>query len=73
MRRNPAANWKNEDVKYLCNEFQINCAPPRGGGSHCKIVHSKIAEKLAIPYKRSMKPVYIKKLVALVDKVRSQT
>ena len=73
MRRNPKADWKIADVKYLCDEFQITCDPPRGGGSHYKIAHPKIAEKLAVPYKRPIKPVYIRMLVAMVDKIRSGT
>ena len=73
MRRNPQGDWKIADVQSLCNEFGIACSPPRGGGSHYKVVHPKIAEKLAIPYKRPIKPAYIRKLVAMVDKLRSQT
>lgn len=70
MRENPAANWTMTDVEALCGEFDILCAPPRGGGSHYKIAHPGIAEKLTIPFKRPIKAVYIRHLVALVDRVR---
>ena len=70
MRENPAANWTMTDVEALCREFDILCAPPRGGGSHYKIAYPGIAEKLTIPFKRPIKTVYIRHLVALVDRVR---
>jgi hypothetical protein len=70
MRDNPAANWTIGDVEALCHEFGILCEPPRGGGSHYKIAHAGIAEKLTIPFKRPIKPVYIRHLVSLVDRVR---
>jgi len=44
----------------------------RGGGSHYKVAHAQMAEKLTIPYKRPIKPVYIRKLVAFIDAVRKQ-
>jgi hypothetical protein len=31
-----------------------------------------MAEKLTVPYKRPIKPVYIRKLVAFIDAVRKQ-
>ncbi|WEK51090.1 MAG: type II toxin-antitoxin system HicA family toxin [Candidatus Kaistia colombiensis] len=64
MRENPTANWTMSDVEALCREFDIHCAPPRGGGSHYKIAHPAIAEKLTVPSKRPIKAVYIRHLVA---------
>ena len=71
MRRNPAGDWTIRDVETLCREYLILCEPPRGGGSHYKVGHKMIAEKLTIPYKRPIKPVYIRKLVAFVEAVRA--
>jgi hypothetical protein len=70
MRRNPQGDWALSDVSAVCAEFEIVCAPPRGGGSHYKIVHPRMAEKLTIPSKRPIKPFYIKKLVAFIDQLR---
>ena len=70
MRDNPAANWTIGDIEAVCHEFGISCEPPRGGGSHYKIAHPGIAEKLTIPFKRPVKPVYIRHLVVLVDRLR---
>lgn len=71
MRRNPAADWRIDDVAALCGEFGILCEPPRGGGSHYKIGHARLAQKLTIPSKRPIKAVYVRKLVAFVDAVRA--
>lgn len=71
MRRHPAGDWRIEDVAALCGEFGVLCASPRGGGSHYKIAHPRMAEKLTIPFKRPIKAVYIRKLVAFVDAVRT--
>jgi hypothetical protein len=70
MRANPRANWRIEDVVALCKEHDIICEPPRGGGSHYKVGHPSQGEKLTIPYKRPIKAVYIRKLVAFADAVR---
>lgn len=71
MRRRPAGDWRIADVAALCREFGVLCEPARGGGSHYKIAHPRIAEKLTIPFKRPIKAVYIRKLVAFVDAVRN--
>ena len=71
MRGNPRGNWTITDVEKLCSEFNVLCSPPRGGGSHYKIAHARVAEKLTIPYKRPIKPIYIKMLVGFIDQLRS--
>ena len=71
MRRNPVGDWTIRDVETLCRQDGIFCEPPRGGGSHCKIAHPKMVEKLTIPYKQPIKPTYIRKLTAFVLAVRA--
>jgi hypothetical protein len=70
MRSNPAANWTIGDVEAVCREHAILCEPARGGGSHYKVAHPDVREKLTIPSKRPIKPVYIRRLVAFIDAVR---
>jgi hypothetical protein len=72
MRANPAAGWRMSDIEAVCRENGVFCAPPRGGGSHYKIGHPALATKLTIPYKRPIKPIYIRKLVAFLDAVRAR-
>lgn len=71
MRGNPRGDWRIADVQALCREFGILCETPRGGGSHYRIGHPRHPEKLTIPSKRPIKAVYIRNLVAFVDKVRT--
>lgn len=55
----------------VCREFAISCEKPRSGSSHYKVAHPAIAEILTVPFKGPIKPVYIRKLVAFIDAVRS--
>jgi hypothetical protein len=71
MRRNPRGDWRIADVVALCREFSILCEPVSGGGSHYKVGHPGIARKLTVPFKRPIKPVYIKNLVKFIDDVRA--
>jgi hypothetical protein len=69
IRQNPAADWRISDIEALCREFGVDCKPPRGGGSHYKVSHPRISEKLTIPFKRPIKAVYIRRLVVFIDSV----
>jgi hypothetical protein len=71
MRRNPTGDWTIADIQAVCREHNMLCEPARGGGSHYKVGHPRMVEKLTIPFKRPIKPVYIRKLVAFIDAVRS--
>jgi hypothetical protein len=70
MRHNPAGDWTIGDVEAVCREYGILCEPSRGGSSHFKVAHQRISEKLTVPFKRPIKPVYIRKLVNFIDAVR---
>jgi hypothetical protein len=71
MRRNPQGDWTIADVEALCREQGLRCTPPRGGGSHHKVSHPSVPEILTIPSRRPIKPVYIRRLVALIDALRA--
>jgi len=45
----------------------------RGGGSHYKIAHPRLARKLTVSFKRPIKPANIKQLVALADEAENLT
>jgi hypothetical protein len=70
MRRNPIGDWTIRDVEAVCREYDILCEAARGGSSHYKVAHARMREKLTIPYRRPIKPVYIRQLVAFIDGVR---
>jgi hypothetical protein len=46
------------------------CKASRAGSSHYKIAHPKMPKKLTIPFKRPIRPVYIRQLVAFVEELR---
>jgi hypothetical protein len=67
MRHNPR-DWRIEDVKTLCNAFEIDLDSP-SGGSHYGASDLSREHALTIPFARPIKAVYIKKLVTFVDAV----
>jgi hypothetical protein len=67
MRRNPAGDWTIKDVETLCRAHGVNCSPPTGGGSHYKVSHLSQRQILTIPFRKPIKPVYIRKLVRFID------
>lgn len=71
MRANPQGDWDISDVTAVCREHGIACESPRGGSSHYKVSHPSQVEILTVPFKRPIKPVYIRKLVAFVDAVEN--
>jgi predicted RNA binding protein YcfA (HicA-like mRNA interferase family) len=68
MRANPR-DWRIEDVIAVSEAFGLACTPPRKG-SHFKVKHEQLAEILTIPARRPIKPVYVRELVRLIDRLR---
>jgi hypothetical protein len=66
MRANPR-DWRIEDVETVCAAFGVELEPPRGGGSHWKVRDLLGAGTLIIPAHKPINPVYIRKLVALLE------
>ena len=71
MRRNPHGDWTIRDIESLCQEEGIRCEPARAGGSHYKVSHPVMTEILTVPFKRPIKPVYVRKLVRFIDALRT--
>jgi len=71
MRRNPQTDWRMSDVETVCRSYGVTCEAPRGGGSHYKVGHPRMREKLAIPFARPIKPVYIRALVRFIEAVEA--
>jgi hypothetical protein len=57
------------DVQAVCHEYGVRCEPSRGGGSHYKVFHVAVPGALTIPFKRPIKPVYIRQHVQLIDQL----
>lgn len=71
MRANPRGDWRISDVKAVCQQRGILCEPARGGSSHYKIAHPRMASKLSIPFARPIKSVYILALVEFIDAIEA--
>jgi hypothetical protein len=70
LRSNPRADWRIADIQAVCAESDLRCDPPKGGGSHYKVHHPGSATILTIPFRRPIKAVYIRKLIAMIDTLR---
>jgi hypothetical protein len=70
MRRNPKGDWTIKDVERVCRENGLTCRPATGGGSHYKISHPRVKYIQTVPFKRPIKPVYIRLLVSFIMAVR---
>lgn len=72
MRANPEADWTIKDVTAPCTRHGVLCAP-RGAGSHDRVAHPRMLNKLTISSRPPIKPVYIRRLAAFIDAVESMT
>ena len=70
MRRNPAGDWRIEDISAVCKVFGVECVSP-SRGSHYRVAHASVAAILTIPARRPIKPVYIREFVAYIDVVEA--
>jgi hypothetical protein len=68
MRQNPAGDWTIKDIERLCSGMGWQCLPPSGGGSHWKISAADQETILTIPARRPIKPIYVRKLLAMMER-----
>ena len=68
MGRNPAGDWTIQDIERVCNSRGWLCLPPSGGGSHWKVAAPDDDMNLTILAKRPIKAVYIRKLLAMMER-----
>jgi len=66
MRSNPR-DWRIEDLETLALHFGLAVRKP--GGSHVIFFHEELAEMLSVPSRRPIKPVYVRRFVAMLDEV----
>ena len=69
MRANPAG-WSIADVERVCSHVGLTCKAPRRG-SHYKVSHPALAEILTVPFKRPIKPVYIRELLRMIERLET--
>lgn len=64
MRLNPQ-NWRIEQLETVAKRCNVNIR--KSGGSHVVFEHEEWVELLSIPSRRPIKPIYVKKFVALIE------
>ncbi len=67
MRRNPRADWTMETLLSIA--FRLGIEVRNSGGSHHVFSYPGVEEDISIPFRRPVKPLYIKKFLARVDAV----
>jgi hypothetical protein len=65
MRRNPCGDWTMANLQTIARHMGIEVR--NSDGSHHVFSFPGIDEDVTVPYKRPIKPVYIRKFLALVD------
>jgi hypothetical protein len=70
MARNPRADFTMDNVKSVCRANDVECKQPTGS-SHYVVSHHSQTNHLTIPFKRPIKPVYIRLLVAYILAVKA--
>ena len=68
MRANPR-DWRIERLEAVAAAFGVNIRKP--GGSHVVFEHPAVAEAVSVPARRPIKPVYVRRFVALIELVRA--
>jgi hypothetical protein len=64
MRRNPRADWRIEQLKAIADRYGISYRQP--GTSHVTF-RSPRGDKLTVPARRPIKPVYVRRFLALLE------
>lgn len=67
MRNNPR-DWQIADIEAIANRLGITMR--QGKGSHVSLTHPAWVNILTIPAHRPVKPIYIKKLILLIDALK---
>ena len=67
MAANPR-DWRIDDLKSIASQFGIDWRSE--GGSHHVFSFPGVEEDICVPAHRPIKPVYVRRFVALVDKVK---
>ena len=68
MRQNPR-DWRIDDLEALALHFGMSVR--KTGGSHVIFCHSDLPEMLSVPARRPIKPVYVRRFVAMIDDLSS--
>ncbi len=69
MKNNPR-DWKIDDLKTIAHEFEFEVRNSRTG-SHVIFYHPNYPDNLTVPAKKPIKPIYVKQLIAFIERLKS--
>jgi predicted RNA binding protein YcfA (HicA-like mRNA interferase family) len=64
MKANPQ-DWRIEQLETIARQYGV--AVRKTGGSHVVFDHNNWIELLCVPAHRPIKPIYVKKFIALIE------
>lgn len=64
MRANPLGGWTIDNLKTVADQHGVRYR--EGKGSHC-VFGFPSGAVLSVPARRSIKPIYIKQFIALIE------
>lgn len=67
MRNNPR-DWRIDDIKTVAQRVGIDWR--NEGGSHYIFSFLGVDEDVCVPAHRPIKPIYVRRFVALIDKIK---
>ena len=67
MKANPKADWTPDNVKVVVRAYGLTVR--QRGTSHA-VVTNAVGQHLTIPMHKPIKPIYIKRLVELIEAAR---
>lgn len=65
--RKHQVGWRIEDLQAVAEGSSVEWRRPGCGGSHVIFSAPGVREIVSVPSKRPIKPVYIRRFVALID------
>jgi hypothetical protein len=63
--------WRIEELQAVAEVNHVEWRRPGRGGSHVIFSASGVREIVSVPAKRPIKPIYVKRFVALIDAAES--
>ncbi len=66
MKANPK-DWRIEQLETIAKQYGVTVR--KTGGSHVVFDHNDGVELLCVPAHRPIKPIYIKKFIALIERL----
>lgn len=69
--KNNLRDWRIDDLLTVAERYGIEVR--NSGGSHHIFSATGIAESLCVPAHRPVKPVYVKRFVAMIESIKERT